>query len=255
MYSDVLDLRDFYQGSTGQMVRRLIRRRIRALWPDVNGLRVLGIGYATPYLGMFKEEAERVMAVMPASQGVIGWPPAGPGRVTLADEAELPFPDMSIDRVLLIHGLECTEELRPLMRELWRILAGGGRLITVAPNRRGIWARSDRTPFGMGSPFSPSQLKRTLQANMFVPEREDYALFLPPTESRFLLASAGAVEELGRRWFRAFAGVHMIEASKQIYASAARAKQKERHRLLSPAAQPVFGRLVVQRSEVNKEEE
>ncbi len=255
MYTDVLDLRDFYQGSTGQMVRRLIRRRIRTLWPDVKGLRVLGIGYATPYLGVFKEEAERVMAVMPASQGVIGWPAEGPGLVTLADEAELPFPDMSIDRVLLIHGLECTEELRPLMRELWRILAGGGRLITVAPNRRGIWARSDRTPFGMGSPFSPSQLKRTLQANMFVPEREDYALFLPPTESRFLLASAGAVEEVGHRWFRAFAGVHMIEASKQIYASAARAKQKERQRLLSPAAQPVFGRMAAERRKVETGEE
>ncbi|WP_029012429.1 methyltransferase domain-containing protein [Niveispirillum irakense] len=252
MYSDVLDLADFYKGSTGQMVRRLIRRRIRALWPDLAGMRVLGIGYATPYLGLFKE-AERVMAVMPAGQGVIAWPRSGPGLVALAEEAELPFPDMSVDRVLLIHGLECTEELRPLMREIWRVMGGGGRLITVAPNRRGIWARSDRTPFGMGSPFSPSQLKRTLRANMFVPEREDYALFLPPTESRFLLASAGPVEELGRRWFRAIAGVHMIEASKQIYANAGRVKQKERHRLLSPAAQPVFGRIAAERRQGDPE--
>lgn len=255
MYSDVLDLREFYKGSTGQMVRRLIRRRIRLLWPDVAGLRVLGIGYPTPYLSLFRGEAERVMGVMPAAQGVVRWPAAAPGLVTLAEESELPFPDMSIDRVLLIHGLECTEELRPLMREIWRVLAGGGRLIAVTPNRRGIWARSDRTPFGMGSPFSPSQLKRTLKANMFVPEREDCALFLPPTESRFLLASAGPVEELGRRWFRAFAGVHMIEASKQIYASSGvRAKQKERQRLLAPAAQPVFGRLAAERKRLEEGE-
>jgi SAM-dependent methyltransferase len=247
MYSDVLDLREFYRSSTGQVVRRLIRRRIRELWPDLRGQRVLGIGYATPYLTMFQEEAERVMAVMPASQGVIAWPPDSPGQVTLADEAELPFPDMSIDRILLIHGLECTEELRPLMREIWRVMAGGGRLITVVPNRRGIWARSDSTPFGQGSPFTPGQLRSTLKANMFVPEREDCALFLPPTRLRFMLASAPAVEELGHRCFRAFAGVHMVEASKQIYASAARAKVRERQRVLSPHAQPVFGRVATER--------
>lgn len=252
MYSDVLDLREFYRSSTGQVVRRLIRRRIRLMWPDLRGQRVLGIGYATPYLGMFAEEAERVMAVMPASQGVVFWPPEGPGRVALADEAELPFPDMSIDRVLLVHGLECTEELRPLMREIWRVMAGGGRLIAITPNRSGIWARSDRTPFGLGSPFSPSQLRRTLQNNMFVPEREDCALFLPPTQRRFLLASAPAVEEVGRRWFRAFAGVNMIEASKQIYASASRVKARERQRAMAPQAQPVFGRLAAEREHLRE---
>lgn len=246
MYSDVLDLRDFYDGSLGQVVRRLIRRRVREFWPDVTGLRVLGLGYATPYLRPFRDEAERVMCLMPAGQGVVFWPHEGPGQVALAEEAELPLPDMSVDRVLLIHALECTEALRPMMREIWRVMAGGGRLIVAVPNRRGIWARSDRTPFGHGSPFSPSQLKQTLRANMFVPERDQCALFLPPTESRFVLAGAGAWEELGSRWFKAFAGVHMIEASKQIYASAGRAKTRERRRLLSPAAQPVFGRVAVE---------
>ena len=30
-----------------------------------------------------------------------------------------------------------------MMRELWRVLADGGRMIVVAPNRRGLWARFD----------------------------------------------------------------------------------------------------------------
>lgn len=252
MYGDVLDLREFYRSGTGQVVTRLIRQRIRELWPDLRGQRVLGIGYATPYLSVFQDEAERVMAVMPAGQGVVAWPPGGPGQVALADEAELPFPDMSIDRVLLIHGMECTEELRPLMREIWRVMAGGGRLIAVVPNRRGIWARTDSTPFGLGSPFSPGQLRRTLKANLFVPEHEDGALFLPPTRRRFLLAGAPAVEEVGRRWFRAFAGVHMVEASKQIYASPARAKSRERQRVLAPQPQPVFGRLAAEREALGR---
>ncbi|ACJ01294.1 class I SAM-dependent methyltransferase [Rhodospirillum centenum] len=242
MYSDVVDLREFYEGSLGQVVRRLIRRRVRELWPDVTGQRVLGIGYATPYLRPFRDEAERVLAMMPASQGVVFWPQEGPGLVTLTDEAELPLPDMSVDRVLLIHGLEYTEHLRPMLREVWRVLAGGGRLIAIVPNRRSIWARSDRTPFGNGSPYSSSQLKKTLRANLFVPEKESCALFMPPARSRFLLAGAGAWEEIGARWFKAFAGVIVVEASKQIYASAGRVKAPERSRLLAPAARPVFGR-------------
>lgn len=255
MYGDVVDLREFYKSSMGQMARRLIRARIRMMWPDVHGQRVLGIGYATPYLNAFVGEAERLLSVMPAGQGVTFWPQEGPGRVVLADESELPFPDVSIDRVLLMHSLECTEELRPLMREIWRVMAGGGRLIIVTPNRAGIWARSDRTPFGLGVPFSPSQLRRTLTANMFVPEREDGALFLPPTNRRFLLASANAVEEVGRRWFRAFAGVHMVEASKQIYASAARAKSRERQRALAPQATPAFGRIAAERRAQGEKED
>jgi len=123
MYSDVVDLRDFYQSSLGQVARRMIRRRIRMIWPDVSGLRVLGLGYATPYLRPFRDEAERVVALMPAAQGVLQWPREALNVAALCDEAELPLQDASIDRVLLIHALECSEELRPMLAEVWRVLA------------------------------------------------------------------------------------------------------------------------------------
>lgn len=235
MHTDIVDLREFYQSGLGQVARRMIRRRLRLLWPDVRGQIVLGIGYATPYLRPFRGEAERVLAVMPASQGVTFWPAEGPGLVALGDEAELPLADMSVDRVLVVHGLEGTEQLRPMMREIWRILAGGGRLIVVVPNRRGLWARADWTPFGHGFPYSTSQLKQVLRDTMFVPERTDHALFIPPLRSRFLLTTAPAWEEVGGRWFKAFAGVTVVEASKQIFAGVARrAPEKVKRRLIMP---------------------
>ncbi|MGQ9371893.1 class I SAM-dependent methyltransferase [Azospirillum sp. A39] len=234
MYTDIVDLREFYESSLGQVARRMIRRRLRELWPDVRGQIVLGIGYTTPYLRPFRDDAERVIALMPASQGVAFWPREGPGLVALSDEAELPLPDMSVDRVLLVHGLEGTEQLRPMMREIWRVLAGGGRLLSVVPNRRGLWARADWTPFGHGFPYSPSQLKQVLRDTMFVPERTAHALFIPPVRSRMLLRSAPAWEEVGTRWFKAFAGVTMIESSKQIFAGVARKAQPVRRRLIVP---------------------
>jgi SAM-dependent methyltransferase len=218
MHDDVVDLRDFYATSLGQVARRMIRRRLRLLWPDVGNLRVLGIGYTAPYLRLFQGEAERILALMPAAQGVIKWPSDGPNLVALADEAELPLPDNAIDRVLLIHALEGTEQVRNLLKEIWRVLAGGGRLLVVAPNRRGIWARLDRTPFGHGHPYTPAQLARLLRDERFTPERSAAALFMPPTGSRMILRSAAAWENVGERWFTRFAGVALLEASKQIYA-------------------------------------
>ncbi len=228
MWNDAIDLRDFYATSLGQVARRMIRRQVRATWPDVKGQSVLGIGYPTPFLDSFRAEAARVLAVMPAPQGVLHWPGEGNGLTTLADEMELPFPDMSMDRVLMVHALECAEQARPLMREVWRVLSGSGRLLVVAPNRRGIWARFERTPFGHGQPYSRGQITRLLRDNMFTPFQAGAALFVPPTRSRMILSSAAAFEEIGQRWFTTFAGVVMAEATKQIYAGHIQAVQARR---------------------------
>jgi len=218
MHRDVVDLREFYQTSLGQVALRQVKRRIREFWPDLTGQSVLGLGYATPYLRPFIGEAERVIAVMPATQGVVFWPPEGPGLTALSEEANLPFDDLSFDRVLVVHGLEPTENSRQMLREIWRVLAGGGRMMIVAANRSGLWSMTERTPFGHGSPYSPSQLNHMLRDNLFVPERTAGALYIPPVRSRFWLSTAPAWERLGGRWFRTFAGVTMVEATKQLYA-------------------------------------
>lgn len=218
MWTDVIHLRDFYTSSLGRVARRMIGRRVRSMWPDLRGLSVLGIGYTLPFLGVFRGEAQRIVAAMPAGQGVQHWPTDGRNLAVLVDETSLPLPDRSIDRVLLVHALECAEKSRDVMREVWRVLVDGGRLIVVAPNRRGLWARFERTPFGHGRPFSQSQLSIDLREAMFNPYHASTALFVPPVRSRMLLSAAPAWEEIGQRWFPTFAGVVVFEATKQIYA-------------------------------------
>jgi SAM-dependent methyltransferase len=220
MGTDVVDIRDFYGTSLGHMSARILRQRLRAIWPDCKRERIVGIGYATPYLRAFQEEAERVVAVMPASHGVLRWPPVGPNLAVLADEAELPLPDVSFDRVLLVHSVERTESLRSLLREAWRLLADGGRMIVVVPNRQGIWARIEATPFGHGQPYTATQISRLLRDNLFTPLSTTMALYAPPIFRRLNVAAAPAWERLGSRWFPRFGGVVMIEAAKQIYAPA-----------------------------------
>lgn len=218
MWSDVVDLRDFYAENLGRVARRMIGRRVRALWPDVRGVSLLGLGYAAPFLGVFRAEAQRVVALMPAGQGVLHWPADAPNLAALAEETALPIADRAIDRVLVVHALECAERVRPMMREIWRVLADDGRVIVVVPNRRGLWARFEHTPFGHGRPYTPGQLSRGLRTAMFTPHQAATALFVPPIRSRMMLSAAGALEELGQRWFTSFAGVVLFEASKQVFA-------------------------------------
>src|SRR5437763_7788834 len=214
MPSDVVDLRDFYRSGLGQVARRMIRRAIQRAWPDLHAMRLLGIGYATPFLSALSSDTERTVAMMPASLGVLRWPGDEPNCVTLADEGELPFADYSIDRVVLVHALETSDETRAMLKEIWRVLAGGGRVLIVAPNRRGIWARLDRTPFGSGRPYTMSQLSQLLRDEQFTPVGSEAALFIPPATGRMVPGSAAAWERIGRRWFPTFAGVLLVEATK-----------------------------------------
>jgi SAM-dependent methyltransferase len=235
MSSDVVDLRDFYRTSLGQVARRMIRGAIRRVWPDLRGMRLLGIGYPTPFLTAMSSGTERTIALMPSSLGVLDWSPEGRNLVTLADEGELPFADYSIDRVLLVHALETTEQVGPMLKEIWRVLAGGGRLLVVAPNRRGIWARLERTPFGYGRPYTLSQLSRLLRDEQFTPVGSETALFIPPARKRMILRAALAWERIGKRWFPTFAGVVLVEAIKQIYAKPAPVRAPRRHLVYAPA--------------------
>ncbi len=212
---DVVDLRDFYARPLGQLSRRILRAKLRSRWPDVRGMRMLGVGFATPYLGVFRDDAERLLAFAPAQQGVAGWPVDRRNAAALVEDGMWPLPDAAVDRIVAAHALETSESAVEFLREAWRCLAPGGRLIAIVPNRRGPWARMDATPFGHGRPFSRSQLTDLLRQAQFAPEGWDGALFMPPVESYLVIRSASALERVGAWLWAPFAGVHIVEATKQ----------------------------------------
>lgn len=217
MQLDVVDLRTFYAAPLGMVARRLLGRAIRARWGNTAGLCVAGVGFAVPYLEIFVGEAERVLALMPAEQGVVNWPADALSATALVERTMMPLSDASVDRLLLVHALESSDGPGGLLSEAWRILTPGGRLIVVAPNRRGLWARMDTTPFGQGQPFSRGQLTGVLREALFSPVHWAEALYIPPIPRRTFLRSAAAWERLGTTLSLPLAGVHVIEATKTLY--------------------------------------
>lgn len=238
MQLDVEDLREFYGTPLGQSVRRLLTHRIRARWRGLQRASLMGLGYSSPYLGAFRGEALRLGALMPDSQGVVRWPREGAQQAVLVDDDRLPLADGSVDRLLAVHCLEVAERSRPLLREMWRVLAPEGRLLLVVPNRRGVWARLDNTPFGQGRPYSRRQLAELLTGAMFTPLDWSGALYFPPLGRQMLLRSATAWERVGSSLTPAFAGVLIVEASKELVAPIGKpAKARAiRQRVLVPTA-------------------
>lgn len=218
MRIDVIDMHEFYSSPLGEAACQSLGRQIRTVWPNLKHLSVLGLGYATPYLSQFRGEAERVIGMMPAAHGVMRWPPGQPSLTALVDETELPLPDASIDRILMVHALETSEHVRHSLREIWRVLAPGGKLLIVAPNRLGLWARLETTPFGHERPYSRGQLTQLLRDSLFSPEHWSSALYMPPSARMLVLRPEQTWERAGKMFWRRFAGVLLVEAAKQIYA-------------------------------------
>jgi SAM-dependent methyltransferase len=235
MQLDVSDLKAFYATALGQTVRRVLTHRIRARWRGLGGATLIGLGYATPYLGAFRGEARRIGALMPEAQGALVWPLNAPTQSVLVQEDRLPLADGSVDRLLAVHCIEMAERARPLLREIWRVLAPEGRLMLVVPNRRGVWARLDNTPFGQGRPYSRRQLEALLVEAMFTPFDWGGALFMPPVGRRMLLRSATAWERMGAVVSPAFSGVVIAEARKELVAPIGKPAKARALRGLVPA--------------------
>ncbi len=219
MHLDVVELRAFYDRTgLGRIARNHLQSELAKLWPDASGLTVVGFGYSSPVLRPFLEHAERVINLMPTQQGVAPWPRNGPNTSTLVEETQWPLEAGSVKRLIVTHGLETCERPHDLLDEVWRVLAADGKVVFIVPNRAGLWARRDSTPFGYGRPYSLSQLETMLKRHRFEIETHINALYGPPSHRPFWLRTHRFWNGIGKRLHARFAaGVLMVEASKQVY--------------------------------------
>jgi SAM-dependent methyltransferase len=217
MRTDILDLHEFYRTALGEATQNFISAHLTQAWGAGAGLAIAGFGYANPYLELFPA-ATRRLALAPGAQGVIRWPADGRNCASLVGEHQWPLPDASLDRILIVHGLEEAPEANRLMREVWRVLADDGRVIIVASHRRGLWSMIDTTPFAAGRPYLKRQLNTLLEGSMFRAAAWSRALYFPPFRARFLLRAAKAWERAGSRVWPGLSGVVLVEATKEMMA-------------------------------------
>lgn len=218
MSIDARDAAGFYATTLGGLTANLLRTELHKLWPNCTNLSLLGLGYPGPYLRQWRENATRTIAVFPQNFGTTLWPAGRASLSCSAEEDTLPFPDLSFDRILLVHGLEHVGNARQTLREIWRLLKDDGRLIVIVPNRQGMWAYWENNPFGHGEPYSKGQLTRLLTGLFFQVENQKSALSIPPLNWRVNLKAFHLWERLGALLAPQFAGLTIAEATKDLHA-------------------------------------
>ena len=236
MRRDVLELRQFYASDLGRAARAMVGRKVLEAWGDAHGLDVLALGYATPFVSPARHAARRVVGAMPAQQGVEIWPAGERNLTTLVGEDSLPFANALFDRILVVHGIEESPDPIAFLREVWRVLSPSGRVVVAVAARNGLWANSEKTPFGHGRPYSRGQLAELLREAELEPSGWTRALYVPPLN--WMAGWAEGFEQTGSRLWPGFAGLLLMEAVKQTFAVKPRglaARVRRGRPLLAPA--------------------
>ena len=217
MRQGVLELREFYATPLGRAARQMVSRKVAEAWGSARGLEVLALGYATPFLEGLGPDARRAIAMMPAGQGVEVWPAGGANNACLVEEGALPLPNAMFDRVLAVHALEESDNPQVLLEEICRVMAPSGRVILAVTARHGLWADAETSPFGHGRPYSRRQLERLVREAELSPVSWTRALYAPPFG--WAARWAEGFEQAGALLWPSFAGVILLEAIKQTFAT------------------------------------
>jgi SAM-dependent methyltransferase len=164
-----------------------------------------------------------------ADPGVSGW--GGPSAIALwCDFDALPFPNQSLDLVLLPHTLELARDAHDTLREVERVLVPEGRVVIVGFNPTSLWGLRQqvgqwRQRLGGDSPlYLPSagefigyrRVRDWLRLLGFEVERGRFGCWRPPLRSEAGLARFGWMEAAGARGWPVLGAVYMVEAVKRV---------------------------------------
>lgn len=215
MWIKAADLRQWYQTEIGRITKRVLRRRLRRLLPVQQPEKVLVIGYAVPYMRLFRHAD--VVHLCPKSLGAIRFPEEGQSKTLLSYEDEMPFKEDTFDYVFVCHGLEFAEHPRQTLAEIWRVLKSQGKVLLMAPNRLSPWSRIEQTPFAKGKPYSAGELNMLLKEQNYLMTQSGFGLYFPPSSKKLALKFFDLFEKIGDRWFAMMGGVVLIEAKKNLF--------------------------------------
>ena len=217
MHTDIVDLRQFYCTRLGALAQRSITMGAGVGVDGAAGGAVDGTGLRRSLSRPLPADAERTLAFMPAAQGAVNWPPQEASATALVFDEELPLPDAALDRVLMVHALEYAENPRETLMEAWRVLAPGGRLVIVVPNRRASGRGSSTRPSVRVRPIlaisSPACCTRPTSPP--APSLRRFCFRRPSTRPSSAVAHHGAAEP--PLLAVPEGGVVIVEAQKRLY--------------------------------------
>ena len=222
MQFSVTQLEKFYsQTKLGQNVRQTLINQIHTIWPDPVGGTLVGYGFVTPLLREFLDRGERVINLIPEQLGINHWPTSKPNVNVQVIESQWPIPSSGIERAIIMHGLEISDNYSNVLTECWRILAPEGQFILIVPNKTAIMSGGNETPFHIARQkrgFTLSQVKNLLKGHKFEILSHYPALFGSLGEGGGISEKLSKVfGDTCQNYSLNFGGVTIIVARKRVF--------------------------------------
>lgn len=213
------------------------QQRLDEVVADVFGFHALQLGLAP----LDALRGNRMPHRWLATDGDEAWPARDPSRVDAPDGRmravaihchfdALPFPNQSLDLVVLPHALELAHDPHQTLREVERVLVPEGRVVILGFNPVSLWgfrqrAGRVRQRFGGRSPlFLPRtgefigywRLRDWLRLLSFEVERGRFGCYRPGARSDRWLQRFEWMERVGERWWPVFGAVYFLVAVKRV---------------------------------------
>ncbi len=199
MFTDRVDARAFYESEIGQAAQELLRKHASKLCPLTAGEKVLPLGSAS----LLQDWQDPITArIDPESFS------------SIVDSRGKPLADASLDLVAALHT---DADIDLMLREIWRVLKGEGRLLLIVPKLNGAWAQNAATPFAQETAYTARQIAELMRKHFFFVRSLERALYAPPS---WCAANRNIARELEiiAPWLmlRQGGGVLIVEAQKRI---------------------------------------
>ncbi|MFO1293130.1 MAG: methyltransferase domain-containing protein [Rubrivivax sp.] len=198
--------------------------------PELDGLRANRMPHR--WLAVESPPAPGASPLQPAQAGDEAGAPLRPAIGLHCAFDALPFPNASIDLVVLPHALELARDPHLALREVERVLVPEGRVVIVGFNPASLWGlrqNAGRLWRGLGfargrGPFLPPagdwigywRLRDWLRLLGFEIEAGRFGCWRPPIASAAWLERWRWLDRVGAHWWPVFGALYFIVAVKRV---------------------------------------
>ena len=259
----IIELAQWLQSPPGRYLLDWEQRELDRTVTDIFGFHALQLGLVElealranrmPHRWVasesMREPAPRADLLPPVDAGLATLLPLIEGATLHCDFEALPFPNQSLDLVVLPHALELARDPHDTLREVERVLRPEGRVVIVGFNPASLWGLRQtaghwRQRLGGHRPlYLPSggefigygRVRDWLRLLGFEVERGRFGCWRPPFGSAAGLARLPWIERAGQRVWPVLGAVYLVEAVKRVRGM--RLVGLARQRQIKPQAAP-----------------
>ena len=207
------ELLDWYSSPVGDQFAGELQSKIEQLIPELFGYYALQVGHVVGDLDLLQSSkiGHKIHMNLDSKQGNV-----------VASPFSLPFPQDTLDLIVLPHTLDFAQKPHQVLREVHRVLISEGHIVLIAFNPLSFMGlsklallRSKRAPWA-GHFYTARRLKDWLSLLDFTVIKVEHFGMRPPIQNSHVLKRLEFLNKIGKIGIDRLAGVQIFVAKKRV---------------------------------------